>query len=57
MAVYKEKCPTCGGQIEIKQGEAFGICDSCGNTISLSELSKLKSKIIIKIDIKSLLKN
>ena len=44
MAVYKEKCPTCGGQIEIKQGETFGICDSCGNTISLSELSKLKSK-------------
>ena len=44
MAVYKEKCPTCGGYIEIKQGEAFGICDSCGNTISLSELSKLQSK-------------
>ena len=44
MTVYKEKCPTCGGNIEIKQGEIFGICDSCGNTISLSELSKLKSK-------------
>ena len=42
MAVYKEKCPTCGGQIEIQSGETYGVCDSCGNAISLSELSRLK---------------
>lgn len=44
MSTYKEKCPICGGTIEIQQGKTFGICDSCGNTISLSELSRIKSQ-------------
>lgn len=44
MAIYKEKCPICGGTIEIQQGKTFGVCDSCGNTISLSELSRIKSQ-------------
>lgn len=44
MSTYKEKCPICGGTIEVQQGKTFGVCDSCGNTISLSELSRIKSQ-------------
>ena len=31
------RCKVCGGQIEVKEGETFGICDSCGTKTSLSK--------------------
>ena len=38
------KCPYCGGNLEVKDDRLNAVCDSCGEIVSLAELNNLKIK-------------
>lgn len=40
----KDKCPYCGGNLEFNEDGLIAICDSCGESFSLSEINNLKIK-------------
>lgn len=45
MAVFKERCPNCGGIIILSESLSIVECDYCSTTYSLSDLQKIKESI------------
>ena len=43
------KCELCGGSILVNPDTAVGVCDSCGNTVEISQSVVLKSKSILRL--------
>ncbi len=42
--MLSNKCPYCGGNLEVIDNELNAVCDSCGEKVSIAELNNLKMK-------------